>query len=217
MMKKTNQTNHISISESDSDMEEKEQFRIRIFILPILFIALLTAFDQLTKYMVTSSFQLYESRAVINDILSLTYIRNAGVAWGMFQGKRIVFLILTAVVLLFCFYIYINIAEQKKYRLLRISLIVLVSGAAGNMLDRIKLGYVVDFFCLEFIDFPIFNVADIFVVVGMIGVFVLIMFQYSNEEFDEILGIKKKNRRHRENIEADDKKDEQSDKGEGEV
>lgn len=213
MKKKEKKATHISIPAA----EGKERFHIRIYILPILLIALLTAFDQLTKYMVTSSFKLYESRVVINHILSLTYIRNAGVAWGMFQGKRIVFLILTAVVLLFCFYIYANIAEQKKYRLLRIALIILVSGAVGNMIDRIKLGYVVDFFCLEFIDFPIFNVADIFVVVSMIGIFLLIMFKYNNEEFDEILGIGKKAGHHGENTVHDDKKSEQNDKGEDEV
>lgn len=217
MKKKEKKATHISIPAA----EEKERFHIRIYILPILLIALLTAFDQLTKYMVTSSFALYESRVVIKNILSFTYIRNAGVAWGMFQGKRIVFLVLTAVVLLFCFYLYANIAEQKKYRLLRIALIVLVSGAVGNMIDRIKLGYVVDFFCLEFINFPIFNVADIFVVVSMIGIFLLIMFKYSNEEFDEILGIWKKaghhGEHHGEKAEHDDKKNEQSDKGEGEV
>lgn len=213
MKKKEKKATHISIPAS----EGKERFHIRIYILPILLIALLTAFDQLTKYMVTSSFKLYESRVVINHILSLSYIRNAGVAWGMFQGKRIIFLILTAVVLLFCFYIYANIAEQKKYRLLRIALIILVSGAVGNMIDRIKLGYVVDFFCLEFIDFPIFNVADIFVVVSMIGIFLLIMFKYNNEEFDEILGIGKKAGHHEENTAHDDKKSEQNDKGEDEV
>lgn len=186
-----NNTNQKKIN-SGTNTETKHSFQIRIYILPILLIALLTAFDQLTKYMITSSFELYESKMVIQNILSFTYIRNTGVAWGMFQGKRIIFLVLTAVVLLFCFYIFANIAEQKKYRLLRIALIVLVSGAVGNMIDRIKLGYVVDFFCVEFIDFPIFNVADIFVVVSMIGIFLLIMFKYNNEEFDEILGIKKK-------------------------
>lgn len=168
------------------------QFHIRILILPILLVAFLTALDQLTKYMITSSFELNESRPFIKHILSLTYIRNTGVAWGMFPGKRIVFLILTVLVLLFCFYIYANITGQKKYKLLRIALIFLVSGALGNMIDRINLGYVVDFFCFEFINFPIFNVADIFVVISMIGIFLLIVFKYSNEEFDEILGIKPK-------------------------
>lgn len=199
-----NNTNQKKIN-SGTNTETKHSFHIRIYVLPILLIALLTAFDQLTKYMITSSFELYESKMVIQNILSFTYIRNTGVAWGMFQGKRIIFLVLTAVVLLFCFYIFANIAEQKKYRLLRIALIVLVSGAVGNMIDRIKLGYVVDFFCVEFIDFPIFNVADIFVVVSMIGIFLLIMFKYNNEEFDEILGIKKKNTQD-DKIEKDERK-----------
>lgn len=210
-----NNTNPKKIN-SGTNTETKHSFHIRIYVLPILLIALLTAFDQLTKYMITSSFELYESKMVIQNILSFTYIRNTGVAWGMFQGKRIIFLVLTAVVLLFCFYIFVNIAEQKKYRLLRIALIVLVSGAVGNMIDRIKLGYVVDFFCVEFIDFPIFNVADIFVVVSMIGIFLLIMFKYNNEEFDEILGIKKKNTQD-DKIEKDERKKEQSDNSEGDM
>lgn len=210
-----NNTNQKKIN-SGTNTETKHSFHIRIYVLPILLIALLTAFDQLTKYMITSSFELYESKMVIQNILSFTYIRNTGVAWGMFQGKRIIFLVLTAVVLLFCFYIFANIAEQKKYRLLRIALIVLVSGAVGNMIDRIKLGYVVDFFCVEFIDFPIFNVADIFVVVSMIGIFLLIMFKYNNEEFDEILGIKKKNTQD-DKIEKDERKKEQSDNNEGDM
>lgn len=210
-----NNTNQKKIN-SGTNTETKHSFHIRIYVLPILLIALLTAFDQLTKYMITSSFELYESKMVIQNILSFTYIRNTGVAWGMFQGKRIIFLVLTAVVLLFCFYIFANIAEQKKYRLLRIALIVLVSGAVGNMIDRIKLGYVVDFFCVEFIDFPIFNVADIFVVVSMIGIFLLIMFKYNNEEFDEILGIKKKNTQD-DKIEKDERKKKQSDNNEGDM
>jgi len=91
-----------------------------------------------------------------------------------------------------CFAIYSNIAEKSKYRLLRANMIILISGALGNMLDRIKLGYVIDFFEVKFIDFPVFNVADIYVVVSMIIIFILIMFKYSNEEFDEIIGIVKK-------------------------
>lgn len=171
---------------------EQEQQTIKIYIVPILCIAILTAVDQLTKYIVTGSFVLYESRPAIKNILSFTYIRNSGVAWGLFAGNRILFLILTVLVLLLCFYVYTNIAGQKKYLPLRISLVVLVAGAVGNMIDRIKLGYVVDFLCLEFIDFPIFNVADILVTVSMISVFLLIMFKYDNDEFDEILKMRKK-------------------------
>lgn len=164
---------------------------IKIYTVPILIIGLLTALDQLTKFMITSSFELYESRPVIKNVLSFTYIQNRGVAWGMFQGKRVIFLILTAIILLLCFYIYSNIADNPKYGILKANMIILMSGALGNLIDRIKLGYVVDFFEAKFIDFPIFNVADIYVVVSMIMIFILIIFKYSNEEFDEIIGSKK--------------------------
>lgn len=165
---------------------------IKIYIIPIIIIGLMTAFDQLTKFMITSSYELYESRPVIKNILSFTYIQNRGMAWGMLQGKRIIFVALTIIILFLCFGIYSNIADKAKYRLLRANMIILISGALGNMLDRIKLGYVIDFFEVKFIDFPVFNVADIYVVVSMIMIFILIMFKYSNEEFDEIIGIVKK-------------------------
>lgn len=165
---------------------------IKIYILPIIAISLLTAIDQLTKFIVSGSFKLYDSKMVIKGIFSITYIQNEGIAWGMFQGKRVLFIIMTILVLLLCFYVYSNIANKNKFMFLRVSLIVLMSGAMGNMIDRIKLGYVIDFFCFEFIDFPIFNVADIYVVVSMIAIFILIIFIYSNEDFDEIIGIKSK-------------------------
>lgn len=171
---------------------KQKQRTIKIYIVPIFCIAILTALDQLTKYIVAGSFTLYESKPAIKNILSFTYIRNSGVAWGLFAGNRVLFLILTFLVLLLCFYVYTNIAGQKKYLPLRIALIILIAGAVGNMIDRIKFGYVIDFLCLEFIDFPIFNVADIFVTVSMIFTFFLVMFKYDNDEFDEILGMCKK-------------------------
>lgn len=165
---------------------------IKIYILPIIAIALLTAIDQLAKFIVAGSFKLYESKRVIKNVFSITYIQNRGVAWGMFQGKRVIFIIMTVLVLLMCLYIYANIADNSKFTFLKVLLVILISGALGNMVDRIKLGYVIDFFQLEFIDFPIFNVADIYVVVSMILIFLLVMFKYSNEDFDEIIGVKSK-------------------------
>lgn len=155
----------------------KNRTTIKIFILPIIMIGLLTAFDQLTKFMITSSFELYESHPLINGVFSLTYIRNAGVAWGMFQGKRFLFIILTAVALLFAFKIYYNVSEDRKYIPVRICLVLLIAGALGNMIDRVRFGYVVDFLDFELINFPVFNVADMMVVVGMI---LLLSLSYSN-------------------------------------
>ncbi|MDE6024416.1 MAG: signal peptidase II [Lachnospiraceae bacterium] len=169
----------------------KNKASIKIFIVPIIFIGLFTAFDQLTKFMITSSFELYESKPVIKDIFSITYIRNAGVAWGMFQGGRVLFIVLTILALLFAFKIYHNVANDRKYIPVRICLVLLISGALGNMLDRIRFGYVVDFFDFELINFPVFNVADMMVVVGMIVLFILILFRYGDAEFNEILSMAK--------------------------
>lgn len=162
--------------------------RIKLYILPIIAISILTAIDQLTKFIISGSFQLYETRPLIDGVFSLTYIQNRGMAWGMLKGRRVFFMIMTLLVLLLCFYIYSNIADKKKFLLLRISLIVLISGAIGNMIDRFKLGYVIDFFDFELINFPVFNVADIYVVVSMFVIFILLMTKYDNHEFDEIVG-----------------------------
>lgn len=74
----------------------------------------------------------------------------------------------------------------------KVCLIFIISGGIGNMIDRVKLGYVIDFLSFDLIDFPVFNVADIYVTVFTILLFVLILFKYSDEEFDIMLGSKKK-------------------------
>ncbi|MGN0436748.1 MAG: signal peptidase II, partial [Wujia sp.] len=140
--------------------------RFKIYFFPIIIIALLTALDQLFKFIISSNFKLYESKPIIKDILEITFIKNEGVAWGLFQGKRVIFLVITAIVLLGCFFIYSNISNKKKYIPLKICIIVLIAGALGNMLDRIRLGYVIDFIYFKLINFPVFNFADILVVLS---------------------------------------------------
>ena len=110
----------------------------------------------------------------------------------MFQGKRVIFLIITFFVLAFLFLIYNNISDNPKYKFLRILLVVLTSGASGNMIDRIKQGYVVDFFDFELINFPVFNVADIYVTVSMTFLLFLVIFRLKNDDFEEIITFKKK-------------------------
>lgn len=166
--------------------------KFKIYIIPIIAIALLTAFDQLTKFMVVSKFELYESIPVIQNVFNFTYIQNKGVAWGMFQGKRVIFLIITFFVLVNLFFIYNNISDNPKYKFLRVLLVVLTSGAIGNMIDRIKQGYVVDFLDFELINFPVFNVADIYVTVSMAFLLFLVIFKFKNDDFEEIITFKKK-------------------------
>lgn len=170
----------------ESNNQEKS---IRIFVLPIIIISLLTAIDQFTKYIILVSFQLYESKPVIKDVFSITYIQNKGMAWGMFQGKIPIFLILTAIILILCFRILYNVSTNKRYAPAKYVVILLISGAIGNLIDRVKLGYVVDFFNFELINFPVFNVADIYVVVSMIAAIILLMFVYNDKETDDILRL----------------------------
>lgn len=162
---------------------------IKIYILPILLIGILVAMDQLTKQMICGSFALYETKPLIKNVFHLTYIQNTGIAWGMFQDGRTVFLILTIIVLLVCACFYAKIPTSKRFLPMRGCLIFLVAGAIGNMIDRINLHYVVDFFDFRLINFPVFNVADIYVTCSMILLILLCLFYYNEDEIDEILSF----------------------------
>ena len=166
--------------------------KIKIYIVPILCIGLLVAIDQLTKYIICSSFSLYETKPLIQDVFHLTYIHNSGAAWGMFQGQRIIFIILTIIFLILGGCMYAKLYKKKRFIPFCVCLIFLVSGAIGNMIDRIKLRYVVDFFDFRLINFPVFNVADIYITVSMILLLILLLFVYNEQEFEDIISFKKK-------------------------
>lgn len=160
--------------------------KIKIYIIPILCIGLLVALDQITKFIVRTSYALYESHPLIKNVFHLTYIQNTGIAWGMFKNGRTIFLILTVLVLLVCACFYAKIPENKRFTPIRVCFVFLVSGAIGNMIDRISLRYVVDFFDFRLINFPIFNVADIYVTVSMIVLILLCAFYYHEHEIDTL-------------------------------
>ena len=167
-------------------MSNTEQKKIKIYIIPILIIALLTALDQLTKTIIVGKFAVQESIDVIKGVFTITYVQNRGIAWGMLEGKIILFLIMTFLIVGLCFYVYQNILNYPKFRLFRICLIVLISGAIGNMIDRVKLGYVIDFFSFDLIDFPVFNVADIYIVCSMFVIFFLILFKFKDDDLTKL-------------------------------
>ncbi len=124
----------------------------------------LVLLDQITKILVATNMTLYESIPVIPNIVSITYIHNRGAAWGMFSEHRWVFLLITAVAIIIMPIILYR--YRKVHVLFSISLSMIIAGAIGNMIDRVFLGYVVDFIEATFVDFPVFNVADICVTLG---------------------------------------------------
>lgn len=123
--------------------------------------------DQLTKYFIVSNFQLYEGSDFIKGLIDIVYIHNTGGAWGVLRGKTWWLLSMTLVIMAFC--VVILFKSRTKSRLVFWAMTLIVSGGIGNLIDRIfRGGNVVDFLQFAFWkDFPVFNVADCAIVVGV--------------------------------------------------
>ena len=149
--------------------------------------------DQVTKYFAVLYLKGQEAILLIPGVLELRYLENRGAAFGILQGGKIVFLIITPIVLLVAAYVLFRMPDGGKYLVLNILLDCIIIGAVGNMIDRIRLDYVVDFIYISLIDFPIFNVADMFVSIATVVGAVLLLFGpgYKDEDFS-FLSLKKK-------------------------
>lgn len=136
----------------------------------ILIFIILVAIDQLTKYFAFDRLREIVTVGVIDGFFSLTYVENRGAAFGMLQGGKWIFLAITVVVLVFIVVYYARHKKTRENLWLRVALTMIASGAVGNAIDRIVRGFVVDFFDFNIFgyDFPVFNFADILVVIGTI-------------------------------------------------
>lgn len=142
--------------------------------------------DQLSKYMAVHFLQGTDGIDLIPGVFRLTYLENRGAAFGVLQGQQWFFYIITAVILVVVVLAYVRIPAGRKFLPLQICAVFIVSGALGNLIDRVRLGYVVDFFYFELIDFPVFNVADIFVTVSAVLLAVLLPLYYKEEDLEQI-------------------------------
>ncbi len=149
-------------------MEEikKKEFSFWLLLPYLLFGVLLIVIDQWTKYWAQTKLQPKGFIDVIEGIFSLTYVRNTGAAFGILQGQKWLLLLLTVVVLVFAIWYLIRNRITNPWILT--SGATVLAGAVGNLIDRIRLSYVIDFLEVRFITFPVFNVADCCVVFGMI-------------------------------------------------
>ena len=165
--------------------------RIISLITYIVITAVLTQLDQITKYVAENNLYMKNDIDIIKNVLTLTYLRNNGSAFGMFSGKINAFLVLTVIIVVVITYIVIRMPVTKRYLPMYIVCTMLVSGAIGNFIDRVRLGYVRDFIYFKLINFPVFNVADCYVTISVAIFIVLILFVYKENEFD-FLSFKKK-------------------------
>lgn len=155
----------------------------------------LVILDQVTKGLAVQFLKDQEPFVIWDGVFELHYLENRGAAFGMLQGQRTFFLIIGIVVFAVAIYLFRHMSKSGRFWPLRLIVICILAGAWGNMIDRLSLSYVVDFFYFKLIDFPIFNVADIYVSVGTAVLVVLILFYYKDEELNSLLDRGKKGNR----------------------
>ena len=130
--------------------------------------------DQITKYFVVRGIELYETKPFIPGVMSLYHTRNTGAAFSMLSDHRWVFMVFSVISM--GLIIFLLAKEYKRHMLMNISLGMILGGGIDNMIDRVRLGYVVDFFQTDFMEFAIFNVADCFITVGAVLLAVYVLF-----------------------------------------
>ncbi len=149
--------------------------------LETLIIVLIAVFDQISKYYVNLHLKDASAIQFIPGILSFRYHENKGAAWGMLSNHRWVFMVISTIAII-AIIAYLIISSKKDNSLLfRVSLCFFAGGGIGNMVDRVRLGYVIDFLRFDFIDFPIFNVADSFITIGAFLIILYLILDFVSE------------------------------------
>lgn len=170
----------------------KQQRKRTTYYLAALIIALAGIFlDQITKYLAVVHLKEKEACVLWDQVFQLEYLENRGAAFGMLQNQQIFFffsvILISAVVVWF----YLRVPMEKKFLPLRLCAVFIIAGAYGNFIDRLRLGYVIDFFYFKLIDFPVFNVADIYVTISTIVFCLLLFFYYKEEDLERIIRSRK--------------------------
>lgn len=155
--------------------------KILLFI-DVLVVILLIALDQATKYLAVIKLKGRDAFSLIPHVLEFKYLENRGAAFGMLQNQKVFFICMEVLILLIVCYILAKCPAHKKYRLGRICMIGIAAGDVGNMIDRVMQDFVVDFIYFVPINFPIFNVADIYVTLSTIGLVILLLFVYKEQD-----------------------------------
>ena len=147
----------------------------------VIVAVLLVGLDQVTKYLALMQLKPVGSVTFVEGFMDFTFVENRGVAFGMFSGQKWFILLLTGIIVAVMIYYFVRLPHSRQYQWVRGAMVLVLAGAVGNMIDRIFRGYVVDFFEFTFFDWPVFYVADIYVVVGVILLAILILFVIKEE------------------------------------
>lgn len=142
---------------------------------------ILVFLDQYTKYLAVVYLKPRHFVTLIPNVLELRYLENRGAAFGIWQNRQWVFIVFACVCVIACAWIGMRLYVAGRHTLSRVFLAMLAAGAAGNLIDRVSRGFVVDFIYVSLIRFPIFNLADVCVSAGTIALVVLSVFVYKDD------------------------------------
>lgn len=162
--------------------------------------------DQLTKYLVTERLKGGPALVLIDGVLELQYFENTGMAFSLFQNRQLFIVLMGLAVLGVLIFFLLRLPENRKFRIAHILLAMLIAGALGNLIDRFRLNFVVDFISFVLINYPIFNVADCFIVVSTVLIFLLFLFVYREEDL-EFLSLRKRKAGEKEKEEGEERED----------
>ena len=150
-------------------------FKIKYGLITTLICSIFLLIDLITKQITTNVY-----RSIIDGVISIYYTQNTGAAWSIFSNSTLFLIIITSFFIIFA--LFFNYFFNKKNILYSISFGLILSGATSNLIDRVFLGYVRDFIKLDFINFPIFIVADSVICIGVFLMIIFFLFSKNKEE-----------------------------------
>lgn len=140
--------------------------------------------DQLTKIQIENNFFVGDSLAIIQDFFHITYVQNRGIAFGIFQGKINLISVFTVIAIIGIVYYFIKTLKKSNF-LEKIAYMLIISGAIGNMIDRIFRGYVVDMVDFRGIWSFVFNMADVYINIGVVMILLDMLIKYKKDLKEE--------------------------------
>lgn len=156
--------------------------KIKQIVLDVILFGIFVFLDQYTKYLAVIFLKDTASFPIIDGVFEFHYLENYGAAFGMLQNQKVFFIFIAVVILTAICYVIFRMPDNKRYRSMNLFLVLIASGAVGNMIDRFRYDYVVDFMYFKWINFPIFNVADIYVTCAAVLLVIFLLFVYKEDE-----------------------------------
>lgn len=161
----------------------KGLFLKKILLWDFLCMLVLIAVDRVAKYC-AGIYCKKDNYIVFENIFEITFLENYGGAFGILNNQRFFFVFISALFVCLILFLIFAMPNHKKFNTLNIWLAFVLSGTVGNMIDRIIYGYAVDILYFPVINFPVFNLADIFISLGMIFTVIIVLFRLKEKDFE---------------------------------